>query len=198
MAIKKVTEIPTIDVNLVTVKVEGSDTEYIFDTANSIEVAPETEEEDAVKLVIKGVLKAQKPSVMTITGNTITLTDNVFAPELVKILQGGTIKYWTDAEHSSTSDTETGFGVAGYTPPVAGSNEKGATFELNAYSAQYNAAGEIVQFEKITYPNCKGQPVAFSSTDGEFRAPEYTIMSAPDTGQAPYTITYVDALPEVG
>ena len=86
MAIKKVTEIPTIDVNLVTVKPEGLDTEYIFDTANSIEVAPETEEEDAVKLVIKGVLKAQKPSVMTITGNTITLTDNVFAPELVKIL----------------------------------------------------------------------------------------------------------------
>ena len=85
--------------------------------------------------------------------------------------------------------------VTGYTPPVAGSNEKGKIFTLKAYSAQYNAAGVIVRYECIAYPNCQGVPVAFNSEDGTFRAPEYTINSAPDIGEAPYTITYVKELP---
>ena len=91
VTIKKATEIPTIDVNLVTVQVENSNDEYILDTASQIQVEPQIEEEEGVKLVVKGVLKAQKLGTSTLTGNQITLTDNVFTPELVKILQGGTI-----------------------------------------------------------------------------------------------------------
>lgn len=185
--IKKTTEIATIDVNLVTVKKENDTDadEYILDTASQIQVEPQLEEEDAVKLVVKGVLKAQKKKVSTLTGNQITLTDNVFTPELVKMLQGGTIVY----------DTSTPPKITGYQPPVVGSTDKGETFELNAYSAQYDAAGQIVQYEKITYPHCTGQPVAFGSEDGTFRAPEYTIDSAPANGESPYTISYVSALP---
>ena len=184
MAIKKASEIPTIDVNLVTAQSEesGSD-EYILDTASQIQVEPQIEEEDGVKLVVKGVLKAQKLGTSTLTGNQITLTDNVFTPELVQLLQGGTV---TTAQDGT---------VTGYTPPVAGSNEKGIIFTLKVYSAQYNAAGTIVRYECISYPNCQGVPVAFNSEDGAFRAPEYVINSAPDIGEAPYTITYVDQLP---
>lgn len=186
MAVAKATEIPTIDVNLVTVQAEGSSsTEYILDTASQIQLEPQLEEEDAVKLVIKGVLKAQKPKTSTLTGHQITLTDNVFTPELVKLLQGGTIEY----DETDTSK------IVGYTPPVVGSSDHGSVFTLNAYSAQYNAAGQIVQYEKISYPNCTGQPVAFNSEDGAFRTPEYIINSAPDTGEAPYEITYVSSLP---
>lgn len=173
--------IPTIDVNLVTIKV--GDQEFGFDTSNQIEVEAQIEETDAVKLIVKGQLKAQKPKLSTLTGNQITLTDNVFNPELVKVLQGGTIAYNADGSFKS------------YTPPVAGSTATIPPFELCAYSAQYNAAGQIVNYEKTTYPNCTGAPVAFNSTDDEFRAPEYTIMSAPDTGQAPYVIEMVDELP---
>ena len=123
--------IPTIDVSLVTISYEetsgGSTTtiEIAFDTANQIEVEPQTEEQEAVKLIIKGKLKAQKPQSVTITGHQITLHDNVFIPELVKVLQGGTIKYWQDANHTEAGETVTEYGVAGYTPPVAGSDEKG-------------------------------------------------------------------------
>ena len=194
-------EIATIDCSLITIShtvgsgseavVEeiGSGSEAVveeigFDTANQIEVEVQTEEEDAVKLVVKGKLRAQKPKETTITGNEITLHDNVFNPELVLILQGGTIAY-----------SQTTGAIESYTPPVAGSDDHGESFELNAYSAQYNAAGQIVNYEKITYPNCKGQPVAFSAEDGSFRAPEYVIDSAPNTGEAPYTITWVDELP---
>lgn len=185
MAKKSKAEIATIDCNLITIETE--DGEFGFDTANKIEVEPQIEEEEAVKLIVKGILRAQKPATTTITGNQITLTDNVFNPELVMVLQGGTIKY----------DSQDQTKIVGYTPPVVGSSDKGKVFKLNAYSAQYNAAGQIVQFEKITYPNCTGVPVAFGSEDGVFRAPEYTINSAPDTGEAPYDITYVAALPEL-
>ena len=179
--------IATIDCCLVTIEVgSGGDVkEFGFDTANKIEVEPQVEEEDAVKLVIKGVLRAQKPKQVTVTGNEITLTDNVFNPELVLILQGGEILY---------DEVETNK-IIGYNPPTAGSSDKGELFKLNAYSAQYDASGQIVQYEKITYPNCQGVPVAFGSEDGAFRAPEYTINSAPKTGERPYEIRYVDTLP---
>lgn len=190
---KSKAEIATIDVSLVTIEVDG--TEFGFDTASSIGVEPQINEEDAITLVVKGILRAQKPAVSTITGNQITLTDNVFNPELVQVLQGGTIKYWTSEEHTTEGVADAGFGISSYTPPVAGSADKGKVFKLNAYSANYDASGQIVQYEKITYPNCQGVPVAFGSEDGAFRAPEYTINSAPKSNEAPYVITYVDELP---
>lgn len=187
MAIKRGTEIPTIDVALVSIQTydSGAD-ELILDTANQIAVEVATDTQDKVTLIVKGRLIAQKPETVTITGNTITLTDNVFNPELVTILQGGTIKY--DAEAPDT--------VIGYKPPVVGSTEKGKLFKLMAYSAIYNAAGVLTGYERITYPNCQGQPVAFNSEDGAFRAPEYTINSAPANGEAPYEIDIVSKLPE--
>lgn len=177
-------EIPTIDCELITVKPKGGTAEYGLNTASKIQIDIQTETQDAVKLIIKGVLKAQKHKQVTVTGNQITLTDNVFTPELVKMLQGGTI----------TTDQTTG-DITGYTPPVVGSNETLPIFELNAYSAQYNAAGQVVRYEKITYPNCQGNPISMSSEDNVFRVNEYVIDSAPDTGEAPYTITYVSELP---
>ncbi len=185
---KKAVGIPTIDVSLVVVRtgmVDGDDsnaTEIAVDTANKVAVEPQTETTDAIKLVKLGRLIAQKPATTTITGHQITLTDNVFIPELVKILQGGTVE--------GTGDSLT------YTPPVAGSTDKGKVFELDCYSAQYDASGQIVRYEKITYPNCQGTPVAMSSEDDVFRVPEYTINSAPKEGEAPYKISYVKTLPQ--
>ena len=190
---KKVTEIATIDVAMVTLQAYGADGKtpegdiLCVTTDSKIAVEPQTETQEAVKLIVKGILKAQKKKKVTVTGNTITLTDNVFIPEVVVMLQGGTIKY------DETDTTK----VIGYTPPVNGSEDTGKKFELCAYSAQYNAAGDIVQYEKITYPNCTGNPVAFGSEDNTFRVPEYEIDSAPDKGQAPYEIDYVSALPVV-
>lgn len=180
---KKAVGIPTIDVSLVVVRTgtEDSGLEIAVDTANKIGVEPQTETTDAVKLVVKGRLRAQKPSETTITGHQITLTDNVFIPELVKIFQGGTI----EGEGASLV----------YTPPVAGSAEKGEVFELDCYSAEYDTSGQIVKYEKITYPNCQGTPITINTEDGVFRLPEYVINSAPKTGEAPYKISYVEALP---
>lgn len=181
---KSKAEIATIDCNLITIELQDG-REFGFDTANKLEVEPQIEEEDAVKLVVKGVLRAQKPKTSTITGHELTLTDNVFNPELVLVLQGGEIIY----------DPENPDEIVGYNPPVAGSSDKGEVFKTNAYTAQYDASGQIVKYEKMSYPNCQGVPVAFNSEDGAFRAPEYTINSAPKTGEPPYSLTYVKALP---
>lgn len=187
MAVVKGNEVATIDVVLVSIQTYdvGSD-EIILDTSNHIDVAVATETEDAVKLIVKGRLIAQKPPVTTVTGNTITLTDNVFNDKVVEILQGGTIK----------TDETTGAFI-GYTPPVAGSDDKGKLFMLKAYSAIYNEAGILTGYERITYPNCQGTPVAFSSEDGTFRATDYTINSAPANGEAPYDMDIVTELPTV-
>lgn len=187
MATRKGTEIPTIDVVLVTISVDGDDNELALDTANKIGVTIATDTQEKVTLIVKGRLISQKPEVVTVTGNTIVLTDNVFNPELVTILQGGTIKY---DELETTK-------VIGYTPPVVGSKDKGKVFVLRAYSAIYNAAGVLTGYERITYPNCQGVPVSLNSEDGVFRAPEYTINSAPANGEAPYDIDIVESLPTI-
>ena len=182
---KSKAEIATIDCSLVTIEIDNNGTteEFGFETASQIDVATQTEEQDAVKLVIKGKLKAQKKKSVVVTGNQITLHDNVFNPELVIALQGGTATY--DSQGNLT----------GYTPPVVGAQIEKTVFVTNAYSAQYNAAGQIVNYEKISYPNCTGNPISFNSQDNTFRAPEYVIDSAPNNGEAPYVITYVDSLP---
>lgn len=186
--LKKGHEIPTIDVALVTIKTKDGSREIALDTANKIGVEVLTEVTEAIKLIIKQKLRAQKGKQTTITGHEITLTDNVFIPEVAKILQGGKIT-WEGAEYESN--------VTAYEPPVAGSGEKGETFELCAYSAIYNAAAELTGYEKITYPNCQGQPFGLSSEDDVFRVSEYVITSAPNTGEAPYKIDYVSSLPAI-
>ena len=182
---KSKAEIATIDCVLITI--ETANGEFGFTTADQIQVEPQIDEQKPVTLIVKGVLRAQKPAVSTITGNKITLSDNVFNPELALILQGGEIVY-------DTNDPEK---IVGYNPPVAGSSERGEVFTLNAYSVHQSVSGEVIQYEKISYPNCHGSPVAFGSKDGTFRAPEYTISSAPRSGEPPYQIVYIDSLPEL-
>ena len=187
MSVVKGNEIATIDTTLVTIQTYEVDAdEIILDTANQIQVQVNTETEDPVRLIVKGRLIAQKPPVTTVTGNQITLTDNVFNDKIVPILQGGECTY----------DVVSG-AFKSYTPPVAGSNDKGKTFKLNAYSSIYNEAGILVGYEKISYPNCQGQPFAFSSEDGTFRAQDYVINSAPANGEAPYELEIVQELPSV-
>lgn len=181
---KKIQGVATIDVALVVLRTGSEDSgfEYAIDTSNKVGVEPQTETQEAIKLTKLGRLLAQKPPRTTITGTQITLTDNVFDFTLAKILQGGTI--------SGSGDEVT------YEPPAAGSDEKGEVFELDTYSAQYDASGQIVKYEKTTYPNCQGTPFGVGSEDDVFRLPEYVINSMPKTGQAPCKYAYVKTLPD--
>lgn len=186
MANAKMTEIATIDVVRVEISLDDGANTLNLDTSTKVAVEPQVETVEGVKLIVKGVLRAQKPSKSVITGNKITLTDNVFTPELVQILQGGVVEKGSGGK------------ITSYTPPISGDQTTIKEFTLSLYSAQYNAAGTIVNYEKVEYPNCTGEPFAPSSEDNVFRVSEYIINSRPNKGQAPYKITYVDTLPLLG
>lgn len=265
MSYKKGNEIPTIDIVLFTIEDESGN-QIGLNTASKIEVNPVTETNDGVKLIIKKRLIAQKPSSTVVTGNTIVLTDNVFNPQVVQILQGGVIDYSKSYTYTAADTVTIGkkyFTIASgeyvtftlgtalasgdkivyndvtgvlqvtingktaklvrsivaavpedgteitmveaadtnhvksYTPPLAGDVADQDVFTARAYSAIYNAAGIITGYECIKYPNCQGVPISMSSEDDVFRVGEYTINSAPDTGEAPYEISYMPELPEV-
>jgi len=179
-------EFATIDVERIVFRT-GTDTGISTSMISQIQVTPQIETVEAVKLVVKGKLVAQKGQESTLTGNQIVLTDNVANPELHVMLQGGTIQY-------DTTDTTK---IVGYTPPAAGSGETGITFEMDVYTNHYDTGGTRIDYECTTYPNCKGVPFAPGSQDGTFRTMSYTINSAPSTGQPPYKTTYVKTLPPV-
>lgn len=189
MTLKQGHEVPTIDVVLVAIKPKDGSDSIGLDTANKIGVEVKSQEEDAIQLIVKGKLLSQKPQMTTITGHTITLTDNVLNYELAVILQGGELQF----------DDELTKKPIKYTPPVVGAKDNRKLFDLEAYSAVYSPAGEIINYEKITYPNCKGRPFGFTAEDNVFRVSELTIDSAPDKGQAPYTIELIkpEELPSV-
>lgn len=184
---KKPTEIATIDVAMVTITPGGVNADtYLITTGSKILVASQIETKDAIKLMVKNRLISQKPAQKKITGTMITLTDNVFLPEIMKIFQGGII----------TFDALIVTKIIGYTPPLLGDvTNIGEVFILKAYSAQYDSAGSIVQYECTEYTSCRAEPIALNSEDGVFRVPEYIIISSPLATAPPYAITYIAALP---
>jgi hypothetical protein len=147
-------------------------------------VEQQTKVNDAVELVIKGESIAKKPEQTTVTGHKLTLTDNLVIIDLIQILQGGNL----------TKD-ETSKKITGYTPPVSGKSE-GKPGTLKAYSAIMEGS-TIAGYSCIAYPHCIGVPVCMGAEDNVFQVNEYTINSTPGSGQAPYAMTIVDALPTV-
>ncbi|MBS7174632.1 MAG: hypothetical protein KH056_00420, partial [Clostridiales bacterium] len=82
---KKGTELSTIDVNMIVLTTEEDSPKSIASTTQTkIEVEPQIETTEAVKNIVKGRLLAQKSEIQTITGNTITLTDNTTILELIE------------------------------------------------------------------------------------------------------------------
>lgn len=188
ITVQKGTEIALIDVDLVTLETyDETPEEVAFQTASQIQVATETETIEAIKLIVKGRLVSQKSKEVTITGSTITLTDNVFTPEAVKILSGGTVTYDTDGS------------LKHFEPPTpsATEEEKGKVCKLCAYTSQYDTSGVRIAYYKLTFPNCKGEPFTMGAQDGTFFVNTLTINSAPAKDEPPFTLDKVDKLPEL-
>lgn len=184
MANKKVTKMALIDVEMVELVANNVEQDtYRWKTASNLDAELQISEGEAVELICNGQLIAQKRAKDVVTGSTLTVSDNVFAPEIVKFIQGG--EFEVD-EHGN---------FVSYTAPVAGEEVKLDKFDFNIYTAQRDVAGDIVSYIKVGFPNCSGKPVNIKLENGAFFAPEYTIISAPSTGDAPYTITAVEELP---
>ena len=198
---QKGNEVATIDVALVTI--EDSDGNVIgLKTSNKVQVTPVTETKDAVKLIVKGDLIAQKPQKVTVTGNTIVLTDNVFNAQIVMIIQGGTVTY--SLKYSSVAGaigTGTNYIKAGddYLSFNVGSALTNASVEYNDVSGVL----EIVQGNKRTRKSYtvtaaapgSGTQITVTSATDESRIKSYTPPTVGDGAQSePFVLRCYSAI----
>lgn len=184
MANKKVTKMALIDVEMVEIVAHDLDQNtFRWQTASNLDAELNITEGEATELIVNGRLIAQKRAKDVLTGATLTVTDNVFAPEIVEFIQGGEFVKDENGEFKS------------YIAPLAGDEIKPVKFDFNVYTAQRDVAGDIVSYIKVSFGNCTGKPVNIKLENGAFFAPEYTIVSAPSAGEAPYIIEAVEELP---
>lgn len=185
--IRRPDEVATIDACLVVLTPEDGSREAIGVTSNT-EVATEVQIEttEANKLMIKGALKSQKPEQKTITGVKITLTDNMTVLEMAEAVQGGEIVRDSNGK------------IIRYTPPISSDIANNKTkYTVDVFSACMDSAGDTISYEKTTYMHCTGEPISYNAKDDEWRSAQYVLNSMPKKNEPPYSIEYVDELPEV-
>ena len=184
MANKKVTKMALIDVEMVEIVAHNAEMDtFRWQTASNLDAELQISEGEAVELIVNGRLIAQKRAKDVVTGAQLTVSDNVFAPEIVEFIQGGKFEVDENGEFKS------------YSAPLAGEEAKPTKFDFNVYTAQRDMAGDVVSYMKVCFVGCTGRPVNIKLENGAFFAPEYTIVSAPNNGESAYTITAVEELP---
>ncbi len=158
---------------------------YSFSTATKANAKVLIEAGKKSELIIKGVLKAQKKFDSTIKGVDVEFQDNMFLPEVVALLQGGTVIKDEDGNFLS------------YTPVVAGEAPNLDSFSVDIYTEETDTSGEILRYVRLSLPNGKGEPVELGFEDDKFFSVKYVIKTSPPSGLPPYVIETVDQLPVV-
>lgn len=156
---------------------------YVIDTAETAElesVVSEGEEE----------LKRNDSKILAIVrtpdllyGYDVTLTDNTFDPEIMALIEGGTLVKEIDE-------------IIGYDSPMLSQGSANMKqFRMHIYVANY-VGDSIENYVKITLNNCTGSAPNMS-VGKEFYAPEFSIKAreATKAGLPIKGITYVDVLP---
>ena len=173
------------DVSLIRLVTKGSvKKEYLFTSSTDFEAEEVIQEGEEKPLIIKGVLRANKPAKDTLLGHDIKLIDNLFTPEVLCLLQGGEIEAGEDGKFKK------------YLPPIVGEDVVKEKFDMEIYSAIIENDGETGDYLKTTYYNCIGQNKPVSFKDDEYFTAEYGIQSRPANGERPYDFEIVTGLPQ--
>lgn len=184
MANKKVEQLAFVDVLAVEIiKHNVAQDTLRWKTSNSVEAELNIVEGEDNQLIVNNILIAQKRAQDVVTGATIKIKDNIFSPEVVSTVQGGTFSQDEDGNFT------------GYEAPKAGEEYTPEVFDFAMYTAQRDVSGAIKQYAKILFPNCVGKPMAIGFEENTFFAPEYELISTPNNGESPYTITTMKSLP---
>lgn len=183
---EQVAQLALCDVVLAEIKVSGGKT-YHFSTADEIGCEPVIEEGETKSLKIKSKLVAKKQVPDIILGHDITCKDNVFTPEMLADIQGGSVQ--------TEPALDLGTRFAKYTAPSVGALPETKSFDFTCYVEIVGDDGPTGEYLKYTFPNCKGSFISPNFKDGEYFAAEYKIKSRPALGSALYTIDLVNELP---
>lgn len=155
---------------------------YNFSTADEISCEPILEEGESKQLKIKSRVIAQKQTPDMVLGHDIKCKDNVFTPELLADIQGGTV----------VKESE---GFKKYTAPNVGAMPATKAFDFIVYVEIVGDDGATGEYLKYTFPNCKGIFISPNFKDGEYYSSEYTIKSRPALGTQLYDVELVSELP---
>lgn len=160
---------------------------FTWETSSSADLEPVVSKGESKTLRVKNTVYASNMKEDIVTGNDIKFTDNLLNPEVLAIIDGGELRY--DAVDKTK--------VIGYDAPSIGQDVNRKSFTLNVYTEEKDADGTTIKFAKFNFPHCKGTPVKYTLKDGEFFTPQFTVHSQPKKGENPYTIDFLEKLPEI-
>lgn len=117
-------------------------------------------------------------------GSDLSFSQVIFSPYMLAAIDGGEV----------TTGLESA--VTGYNPPAVGAPVARKEWDITVYT-EIKSGANLGKYCAITYKRCKGKPASFSFKDGEFVVPKYETSSRPNSGELPYEMKYVDALPSM-
>lgn len=184
--IEKITGKALVGIHLIVFRPTDGSSPLAIESIDKVGVTKTVETTDGKTLINKArfdaPLYAQLRAVETITGVDMTYKDLLFTPRLLHLINGGTLSMDGDD-------------LVSYVAPVVGSSSDLKYFDTEIYQYLASTEGYVAgKYMKLTYYNCLGDPIV-PGADEDFLASEYTISSAPATGQSLYRIDLVDELP---
>jgi hypothetical protein len=150
---------------------------YFFDTADNAEATPDLSAGKEDILRVKNKIIAMNRTEDICIGYNTKLKNNTFTPELMCIVDGGTM--------SST----------GYEGPEVGVVTERHPYTLKVFSEEKDYDSSTVRYVVFEFRHCKGKPVGFKFEDGKFLIPEFESHSRPKKHEKPVYVGYVDSLP---
>ena len=174
--------------NIVRVEIvteEDTPKTYRFDTADEADVKAKIDKGiDKVKRVKDRIIARNKTEDIVL-GYEITFKNNTLSPELLALIDGGTLEF------DPVETTK----CIGYDAPVAGQTVNRIPFTINVYTEEKETDGSTKEYAQFIYKHCKGKPVDWKFKDGEFFVPEMKAESTPKKDESPVEIDFLDALP---
>lgn len=160
------------------------DRNIFFSTASEVSGEVVIEEGENVSLKIKKRLTAQKQDPDTALGYDLSITNNMFTPELIELIQGGVL----------VKDEAGNF--KSYRAPKVGAVRQTEKFKINFYIEVVGEDGATGEYIKYCFDGCRGTFINPSFKDGEYYSESYTIKSRPAIGKDLYNIELVEEAPE--
>lgn len=155
---------------------------YVFTTASEASIKPfvseGTEKIHRAKNTILGTLRYED----ILLGYDIKLVNNTFCPELLALIDGGTV------------ETDDDGNFVRYSSPVVGEVTTRKSLTVSLYTEEVDCDGETNEYFRFTFKHAKGKPVEYSIKDGEFFVPELTLRSRAKTGESSVDVETVSAL----
>lgn len=158
---------------------------YKFDTSENADVDPEVSKGEEKVHRVKNRIIGTNSTEDLVIGYNLKLKDNTMIPEVLALIDGGTITY-------DEVDTDK---VIKYEAPTMGAEVTRTPFTINIYTEEKDESGDVVQYAKFIFKHCKGKPTKYSMKDNEFFVPEFEIKARAKSGEKPLTIDFVDTLP---